>query len=229
KYGEFVRVVEIDDFSRELCGGTHVSKTSEIGIFKILSEGSVGANVRRIEAVTGRVAVAYFRERDALVKKAADLLGIRDSDLLSGLERLLAKVENLEKEVQAFLAHATQQLVEQLVDRAERKNGISVVADIVEARDADHLLAIVDQVRNRLAPAAVALGSKVQGKGLLIVSVSREVSGLHAGDIVKKAVGVAGGGGGGSPQLGRGGGVDPSKLGRVVEEARLAILSGIGG
>lgn len=228
KYGEFVRVVEIDDFSRELCGGTHVSKTSEIGIFKILSESSVGANVRRIEAVTGRAAVAYFRERDMLVRKAADLLGVKDSDLLPALERLLARVQTLEREVQAFVAGATKELVGQLVQRAQRKNGVAVVAEIVDVRDADHLLALADQVRDRLAPAAVALGAKVQDKGMLIVSVSREIGSLHAGNIAKRAIGVAGGGGGGSPQLGRAGGADPGRLAQAVEEAKLAILSGLG-
>lgn len=228
KYGEFVRVVEIDDFSRELCGGTHVSKTSEIGIFKIISESSVGANVRRIEAVTGRAAVAYFRERDALIRKAADLLGVKDSDFLPALERILARVESLEQEVEAFVATATKDLVAWLVQRAESKNGVSVVAEIVEARDADHLLAIVDQVRDRLAPAAVVLGATVQDKGLLIVSVSRGISGLHAGEIVRKAMSLAGGGGGGSPQLGRGGGADPSRLPEVLEAAKSAILSGLG-
>ncbi len=162
KYDEFVRVVEIDDFSRELCGGTHVGSTSEIGIFKIISEGSVGANVRRIEAVTGKAAVAYYRERDQVVARAAEVLGSTEGEMLNTLMKLQDKVGNLEAEVKSLLSESAKDVVSTLVAGAVRCGDISVVAEVVEARDMDHLLRLVDQVRDRVGRAVVILGADVQ-------------------------------------------------------------------
>jgi len=141
KYGEFVRVVEIDDFSRELCGGTHVGWTSEVGAFKILSESSVGANVRRIEAASGRAAVSYYRDRDLLVSAAASALGVAEDQLLPGLGRLQNRVSALEEELAGFVSEAAKDVVASLAGEAVQHAGISVVASVVEARDMDHLLA----------------------------------------------------------------------------------------
>ena len=123
KYGDFVRVVEIDDFSRELCGGTHVAWTSEVGAFKILSEGSVGANVRRIEAVSGRAAVSYYRERDLLVGAAASALGVTDDQVLPALARLQNRVTALEGELSGFVSRAAKDVVASLAvgGRAARR------------------------------------------------------------------------------------------------------------
>ena len=229
KYGDFVRVVEIDDFSRELCGGTHVSSTSEIGIFKIVSEGSVGANIRRIEAITGSAAVGYYRTADGLMAKAAEALGVADGgEVLNALGKLQARAQSLEADVKAFVSEAAKDVVQSLADRAISRDGMSVVAEVVDARDMDHLLSLVDQVRDRVRPGVVALGADLQGKATLVVSVSPEVSGVDAGRVVSSSAREFGGGGGGTARLGRGGGGDPAKLGAALEAARRAILEGLG-
>ena len=164
KYGDFVRVVEIDEFSRELCGGTHVGRTSEIGLFKILSETSVGANVRRIEAVTGRQAVEYYRKRDGLLREAAQVLQVSQEDqLLTGIRRLQNQVTALSDEIRELRSGKTGDLVKELMREAERTNGVAVVAASTSVRDMDQLMGLVDQVRDGLAPAVVALGAEVQG------------------------------------------------------------------
>jgi alanyl-tRNA synthetase len=229
KYEDFVRVVEIDDFSRELCGGTHVGATSELGIFKIISEGSVGANVRRIEAVTGRMAVGYYRERDGLATKAAETLGVVDAELLAAIGKLQARADALEAEVKAFLSETAKDVVQALADGAIQRDGVSVVVQVVEARDMEHLLSLVDQVRDRVQPGVVALGAVLQGKAALVVSASSGVAGIDAGGIVRASAREFGGGGGGTPQLGRGGGGDPTKLGEAISAARKAVLAGLGG
>lgn len=219
KYGEFVRVVEIDEFSRELCGGTHVSRTSELGLFKILSESSVGANVRRIEAVTGREAVEYYRRRDALVREAAQLLELgQDDQLVAAIRKLREQIDTLSREVKELRSGKTADVVQKLAAEAERVNGVAIVTGVVPARDIDHVLNIVDQVRDRLAPAVVALGAETDGKALLAASVSRQVGPkVHAGDLVKSAASIFGGRGGGSPTLGRAGGGDPAGLTPALE------------
>jgi alanyl-tRNA synthetase len=229
KYGDFVRVVEVDDFSRELCGGTHVGSTSELGIFKVLSEGSVGANVRRIEGVTGRAAVAYYRERDALVSTAAATMGATDSEFLSTVNKLQARLQSLESEVKSFLTATAKDLVPSLAAGATQHGGIAVVADVVEARDMDHLLSLVDQVRDRVQPGVVALGANLQGKATLVIGVSPGIGQIDAGSIVRSAAREFGGGGGGTPQLGRGGGGDPAKLSDALSQARKAVVAALGG
>jgi alanyl-tRNA synthetase len=229
KYSDFVRVVEVDDFSRELCGGTHVGWTSELGIFKILSEGSVGANVRRIEAVCGRAAVAYYRERDYLVSRAVEVLGTTDDQLLPTLDKIQHRVAQLETDLKGFVQEQAQDVVQTLAAAATVSQGVSVVARVVEARDMDHLFTLVDQVRDRVQPAVVVLGANLQGKAALVVSVSKDVAGVNAGNVVKSSAREFGGGGGGTPWLGRGGGGDPGRLAEAVAAARSVVVSALGG
>ncbi len=225
KYGDFVRVVEIDDFSRELCGGTHVAWTSEVGAFKILSEGSVGANARRIEAVSGRAAVAYYRDRDLLVGAAASALDVTDDQVLPALTRLQNRVSALESELSGFVSRASRDVVTTLAARAVSHDGVAVVAEVVEARDGDHLLLLVDQVRERVQPGVVALGAELQGKATLVISVSPQVPRVDAGQIVKTASRAFGGGGGGTAHLGRGGGGDPLRLSEAIACARDTVVA----
>ncbi len=230
KYGDYVRVVEIDEFSRELCGGTHVGRTSEVGLFKILSETSVGASVRRIEAVTGRQAVEYFRGRDSLVREAARALQVSQEDqVLNGIRKLQEQVATLSAEVKELRSGKAGDIVKELTDAAERADGVAVVAASIHARDMDQLLALLDQVRDKLAPAVVALGTEVEGKALFAVTVSKQESDrLHAGNLVKSATQILGGGGGGSPTLGRAGGGDPSRLAEALDRVRAEAKDALG-
>jgi len=225
KYGDFVRVVEVDDFSRELCGGTHVGATSELGIFKILSEGSVGANVRRIEAVSGRAAVAYYRDRDRTLGEAVASLGTTRDQFLPSLGKLQALASDLQSEVKQYVSAKAVDAVGSLIEGAETHKGVAVVAAAVEARDMEQLLSLVDRVRDTLRPAAVALGAELDKKAVLVLGVSHGLDRLNAGEIVRNAAREFGGGGGGTAQLGRGGGGDPTRLADAVTAAKAAMIA----
>jgi len=187
----------------------------------------VGANVRRIEAVTGRAAVAYYRERDDVVRKAAAMLGTTDEEILHGLDKLQARTCDLETEVKGFLKESAKDLVQQLVDLGTECEGVTILADVVEARDMDRLLSLVDQIRDRIQPSVVALGAEIQGKAVLVVSASQGVTKVNAGEIVKSSARLFSGGGGGTAQLGRGGGGDPAKLPEAVAASREAVIAAL--
>jgi alanyl-tRNA synthetase len=208
KYGDEVRVVEIDGWSRELCGGTHVRSTAEIGPFVILSEGSVASGVRRIEAVTAGEAWAYLHGRS------------RELDELRG------EVERLRKESKKpKVAVAGPEVVD------ERRNTAGEVAVIVieaKAESVDDLLALSDRLKQQNAPAAVVLGSRDNGSATLVVNFDRSLEGrVHAGEVVKQAAALIGGGGGGRPTMGRAGGKQPEKLGEALAEAERLILAAL--
>jgi alanyl-tRNA synthetase len=206
KYGDVVRMVQIGDgsHSRELCGGTHVRSTAEIGAFHILSETSSAANVRRIEALTGSGAVELLREHDRLLREiAADLRTLREG---------------------AVPAAGTVD-VEALVAAARQVAGAAVLTAAVQASDAHGLMEILDRVRGRLDGAAVVLGTAVEGRVHLAAGVSPELvkRGVKAGAIVEVAAAVAGGGGGGRDTVAQAGGRDPDKLEDALLAARTAI------
>ncbi len=224
KYSDFVRVVEVDDFSRELCGGTHVSTTSEIGAFKILSEASVGANVRRIEAVTGRKAVEYYRERDHMLSLVAEELQVRDDQVLPGVGRLKQRISELHEEIQELRSGKTADVVGDLAAQATKVGSAAYVVATIEARDLEQMLGVVDKVRDRLKQGVVALGAQVDGKALLVVGTTKDLDGtLHAGNLAKEAASRVAGGGGGTATLGRAGGGDLSGLDDALATIRRAI------
>ena len=208
KYGDEVRVVEIDGYSRELCGGTHVRSTAEIGPFVILSEGSVGSGVRRIEAVTAGEAWALLHARSR------------------ELDEVRAETERLRKESKKPRASAAGP---EVVD--ERRNTAGDVAVIVveaKADSVDDLLAFSDKLKRQNAPAAVVLGSRDNGSATLVLNFDRSLEGrVHAGDVVRQAAALIGGGGGGRPTMGRAGGKQPEKLGEALAEAERLILAAL--
>lgn len=219
KYEDFVRVVEIDNFSRELCGGTHVGSTSELGVFKIVSESSVGASVRRIEAITGRAAVDYYRSRDYLVTTLATAVGSAPNELVGSVERLIEQTAELEQEARGFRRARVGDLADDLIQNAKSLGGVTVLGSAVEVPGADELMHLLDRVRDRLAPAAVVLGAVLSDKGTMAVSVSADIQGIHAGNIVKAVAHEVGGGGGGNATLGRAGGIDPERLAEAIQRA----------
>ncbi|HUE27265.1 MAG TPA: alanine--tRNA ligase, partial [Solirubrobacteraceae bacterium] len=202
KYGEVVRMVQIGDgrYSRELCGGTHVRSTAEIGVFHVLSETSSAANVRRIEAITGPAAVHLLRERDRLLGRAAETLRVQPEQVpqtVSAREQERRQLQKATREGGGSSQEGAQ--VEALLAAAEQIDGAKVLAAAVQAADAKALLGMLDRVKARLPETAIVLGSAAEGRVHLIASVPPPLvqRGVKAGAIVKAAAGVAGGGGGG--------------------------------
>jgi len=223
KYGDVVRMVEIGDgsYSRELCGGTHVRSTAEIGVFKILSEGSSASNVRRIEAITGPEAVGLLRRHDALLAEAAAALRTQPERVVEAIEALQERAKHAAKApVNGAVDPAA------LAGRAVELSGARVLTEVVEAPDAKALLELADRVKGRIGgDAAIVLGCAVDGRVHLVANFADAVvaRGLRAGDVVKVAAQAAGGGGGGRDTLAQAGGRDPGKLPEALAAARVAI------
>lgn len=214
KYGEQVRVLTMGGgFSVELCGGTHVSRTGDIGLFKIVSEGGVAAGVRRIEAVTGSAALAYLNGAEEQLKEAAGLVkGSRDN-LLDKLSALLERNRQLEKELEQLKAKAASAAGDDLAASAVEVKGVKVLAARLDGLDGDALLALVDQLKNKLGRAVILLGGALEGKVTLVAGVTQDLTGqLKAGDLMKQAAAAVGGKGGGRPDMARGGGTDAAAL-----------------
>ncbi len=236
KYGEVVRMVEVGDgeHSRELCGGTHVRSTAEIGAFRILHETSSSANVRRIEAVTGPAAVDLLREHDRLLKGLAAQLRVRPEDAPDAVLTLQQARKQLERQLKergAGGADGDGPDLDALVASAHQTGGATVLASIVEVPDAKALLEVVDHLKGRLPGAAILLGSAADGRVHLVASVAPELvqRGVKAGAIVKSAAELVGGGGGGRDTMAQAGGRDPEKLEQAIELARAAIDTALAG
>jgi len=230
KYGDVVRMVEVGDgsFSRELCGGTHVHSTSEIGLFKLVSETSSAANVRRIEALTGPAAVELLRTHDRILSDAAGALRVPPERVGTAVGELRDRAKQLEQAARRGGSGDAID-VEALAARAEERDGARVLVAAVEAVDGKALLEVADRLKARLPDAAIVLGSAAEGRVDLVASVAPSLvaRGVRAGEIVKVAAAVVGGGGGGRDTLARAGGRDPSKLPDAIAAAREAIESAL--
>jgi alanyl-tRNA synthetase len=229
KYGDVVRMVEVGDgsWSRELCGGTHVRSTAEIGVFKILSEGSSASNVRRIEAITGPEAVRLLRAEDATLRAAADALRTPPERVVEAVGALQERARQAAKAGASAAGTDPAALAQQ----AAQVDGATVLTEVVHAPDARALLDLADRVKGRLTgDAAIVLGTVADGRVHLVASVAPELvaRGLRAGQIVKEAAQVAGGGGGGRDTMAQAGGRDPEKLEEAIATARRAIVSALG-
>jgi len=231
KYGDVVRMVEVGDgsFSRELCGGTHVKNTAEIGLFKVLSESSSAANMRRIEAITGPEAVDLMRARDRTLTEAGRILRVPTERVAETVSELRARIRELERDARR---DATEESVDvdRLAAAAVERDGARVLVTEVEALDGKALLDVADRLKNKLGNAAIVLGSTGENRVDLVASVAPALveRGVRAGEIVKRAAAEVGGGGGGRDTLARAGGRDPAGLPRAFEVARAAIDSALG-
>ena len=228
KYGDWVRMVEVEDVSRELCGGTHIAATGEIGLFHVTTETSSASNVRRIEALTGPQSVRLFRERSRRLREAAALLRVPEHEVVRAVERLGTRVKELERQPKGGTDRGR---AEELVGAAEEVGGTRVLVDAVEVPDAKALLELSDVVRQRLGDAAVVLGCAVEGRVHLVANFAPEAvaKGLNAGDVVRTAAQIAGGGGGGRDTMAQAGGRDPEKLPDALGAARAQIAKALGG
>ena len=222
KYGERVRMVEIEDVSRELCGGTHVAATSEIGLFHVTTETSSASNVRRIEAVTGPEATRLFQVRTQRLNEIAARLKVPEHEVVNAVERLNARVKELEKKPKPSAAVD----LDSLVGSAESKEGVALLLKALPDTDPSSLRDISDTVRQKLGnEGVVVLGSAVDGRVHLVANVGPGAveRGIKAGDIVRAAAPVVGGGGGGRDTLAQAGGKDPEKLDEALAVARAEI------
>ena len=218
KYGEKVRVVVVGDISKELCGGTHVSSTGEIGQFKIIGESSVGAGLRRIEAVTGLAALEYANQREAILEQAAQLLKTRPEELVGRLELAQNQTRELEREIAALQKQLSQGIVQDLLQQVREVKGIRYIASAVSAPDMDELRSIADRIRDGIAGGVVVLGAVVGDKVNFVAMAGKEAvaRGIHAGNIVKEVSAATGGGGGGRPEMAQAGGKKPEKLAEAL-------------
>ena len=227
KYGDWVRMVEIEDVSRELCGGTHVAATAEIGLFTVTAETSSASNVRRIEALTGASAAELFRERSERLDELARLLRVPEPEVVHAVERLSERVKELQKRPKGGDGRAA---ADELAGKAEDVGGVRVVVQAVEGMEAKQLLDLSDAVRQKLGESAVVLGCALDGRVHLVANVAPQVveRGVKAGDVIRAAAQVAGGGGGGRDTMAQAGGRDPGKLPEALETARLEIQRALG-
>jgi alanyl-tRNA synthetase len=229
KYGEWVRVVEVDGVSRELCGGTHVANTAEVGIFKIAAEGSSAANVRRIEALTGPAAIDWFRQSEERLREVGELLG-SPQDPLAGARRAAERL----REAGEGAKQAEKQLLtdegERLVESAAEVAGVKVVAARAPLADQKQLLELANRVQSKLGgDSAIALGGADGGKVGLVVLVSKGAvgRGVSAAAVVREAAPLVGGGGGGRDEMAQAGGKDAAGLDEALATARQAIERGL--
>jgi alanyl-tRNA synthetase len=225
KYGDEVRVIEVEEVSRELCGGTHVASTSEIGIFKVVSEGSSAANVRRIEAITGPEAMSLFRGRDAALEEIAARLRTNPANAGRAVEAMVARVAELERELKSGGAGRLAELAGELVAGADERDGLRLVVARCDVAGQQELLEVSDRVKSALGDGVVVLGTAGGGRPHLIASFTRSAveRGLSAADVVKAAAQVIGGGGGGRDTMAQAGGRDPEKLDDALETARKVV------
>ncbi len=227
KYGERVRVLKMGNFSTELCGGTHVSRTGDIGLFKLKAEAGVASGVRRVEATTGEGALEWVRQREQILKEVSHILKGTEEDVADKLEKLLAQQRELEKKLAQLQSTLAGSQSDDILSRARRLNGVSVVASRVEGVDDKGLRELADRLRDKLHPAVVVLGA-VQGERVaLLAAVSKEVTKhYHAGNIIKQIAPLVGGGGGGRPDFAQAGGKDPARLDEALQKVYELIEKG---
>jgi len=213
KYGDEVRVLSIGDFSVELCGGTHVTRAGDIGLFKIVSETGIAAGVRRIEAVTGAAALSYVDEAEKNLGTVAGLVKAGRDEAAAKVAQLLDRNRRLEKELEALKARLASSQGNDLMNQAQQVGGISVLAARLEGADAKTLRDTVDQLKNKLGAAAIILGAVQGDKVSLVAGVTKaETDRIKAGELVNHVATQVGGKGGGRPDLAQAGGSQPHKL-----------------
>jgi alanyl-tRNA synthetase len=221
KYPDVVRMVSIGDFSRELCGGTHLDNSGQVGLFKITGEESVAAGTRRITALTGPAALEHVRQQESSLAEAAALLRAAPSEVPARVAALLKEARELKKQVSSA-PRAGGVTAETLLAEASQQGDVKIVVALAPGADANTMRQLIDQLRKAASPVAVLLGSAADGKVTLVAGVSRELSerGVSAPAWIKGAAEVVGGSGGGKPDMAQAGGKHPEKLGEALAAAR---------
>ena len=221
KYGDKVRVVSMGDFSKELCGGTHVKNTAEIGLFKLVSEAGVAAGVRRIEALTGPSVTAYYKAQEEKLYEAAALLKTTPADLLEKIAHLQAEAKALQAENESLKSKLAKEALGDVMDKVTEVKGVKLLAASVPDVDMNGLRDLGDQLKEKLGSGVVVLASAKDGKVSLLAMVTDDAmkKGAHAGKLIKEVAAVVGGGGGGRPNMAQAGGKNPEKIDEAVAKA----------
>ena len=225
KYGESVRVVSMGDFSKELCGGTHVANTAEITAFKIVSESGVAAGVRRIEALTGSNVFAYYQDIENRLNEAAKVVKSTPANLVERLEHLMAEMKALASENESLKSKAAKDALGDVMDQVVEVKGVKLLATSVDGVDMNGLRDLGDQLKEKLGDGVVVLLSSSEGKVNLIVMATdgAQAKGAHAGNLIKAVAVKVGGGGGGRPNMAQAGGKNPAGIPDAIAEAKVAL------
>lgn len=221
KYEDTVRVVNVPGFSMELCGGTHVSNTGKIGVFKILKESSPGAGVRRIEAVTLKGLLDRFVEHDRIISALEEKVNVPETGLVKKVEEIITKTRALEKETEKLKKSSLTSDIDSIIASGEDYNGVKIISRVFTGLDANSLREISDSVRERVQNSLVCLGSDIDGKAMILYAATNKAveSGVDCGKLVKETAGIVGGGGGGRRDMAQAGGKSPENLNKAIDEA----------
>ena len=230
KYGEKVRVVSMGDFSKEFCGGTHVSNTGVIRAFKIVSESGTAAGVRRIEALTGDAVFAYYRDEEQKLAEASALLKTSPAELSDRIKKLLDELRAAKNEVESLKAEAAKAALGDAADGAEKIGDVSLVLRSLENVDMNGLRELGDSLKEKMDNAVVVLASRANGKVNLMVTATDAAlkQGAHAGNIIKEAAKLVGGGGGGRPNMAQAGGKNPEGIEMALAKAKEVLAKQLG-
>ena len=214
KYGDEVRVVSMGDFSIELCGGTHVKRTSDIGTFKILSESGIAAGVRRIEAITGDGVLSYYKKQEDVLKQASAILKVAPVAVPERIEKMLGEIKSLNSEIESYKSKLAKEALGDAGDGAESVNGIKVITARVDGADMNGLRTLADELRAKDENSYVVLISETDGKVNIVAAATKSAveKGAHAGNLIKQVAPVCGGGGGGRPDMAQAGGKNPAAI-----------------
>lgn len=221
KYGDIVRVVAVGDYSKELCGGTHISSSGEAGLIKIVSENGIASGVRRIEALTGMGAISWYKEQENTLRKVSEILKSTPEEAPSKAANMAEELKALQKELNSLKEKMLNQSVEEYLDKAENVSGIKVLAVRMDQLDMQSLRNMSDTLKNKLGSAVVILASAFEGKVNFVVTATKDAvsKGVHCGKIIGEAAKAAGGGGGGRPDMAQAGGKDVNGIDKAISIA----------
>ena len=225
KYGDKVRVVSMGDFSKELCGGTHVKNTAEIGLFKLVSEAGVAAGVRRIEALTGEGLMRYYENQEQELAEAAKAAKTTPADLKAKIESMLEEIKALHAENDKLKSKLANESLGDVMNQVRDVKGVKVLAAKVADVDMNGLRGLGDQLKDKLGEGVIVLASVQGDKVNLMVTATDEAQkkGAHAGNLVKAIAGLVGGGGGGRPNMAQAGGKNPAGIADALAQAKSAL------
>jgi len=221
KYEDTVRVLEVAGFSMELCGGTHVSNTGKIGLFKILKESSPGAGIRRIEAVTLKGLLDRFNEQSSIISELTSSVNIPETGLVKKVDEIFGKCKALEKELDKMKKSSLTSDIDSIISSGKDVKGVKIISGVFKDLDVEALRSLTDSIRERVQNSVICFGSDTGGKAMLLYAATSKAveKGIDSGKLVKETVGIVGGGGGGRKDMAQAGGKDAANLQKAIDEA----------